>query len=143
LVTHSSRQRMLATAAVVILDRDGRRATISSAGHPPLVIRRDDAVETVELFAPPLGVRLPISIFERTIDLASGDVLVLHSDGVYESRNSDGELYGLERLTHMIAAQNRDASASQIRDAIMRDVEVFRGLAAQEDDVTVVVAKVT
>ena len=141
LVKHSSRQRMLATACVVVIDRTTRKATISSAGHPPLVIRRDSSAQRIELFAPPLGVRLPISIREQTCDLAAGDVLVLHSDGIYESRNESGEIYGLERLEQTIAAQPHDATAEALRDAIVRDVESFRGSAAQEDDVTVVVAR--
>jgi Stage II sporulation protein E (SpoIIE) len=141
LVSHSGRQRMLATAAVVTIDRATRRATIASAAHPPLVVRRNGSAEFIDLFAPPLGVRLPFSIAERTCDLAPGDLLVLHSDGVYEARNADGESYGLERLARLVAAH--DGSAASLRDAILRDVEAFRGTAPQEDDVTVVVVKIS
>ncbi|HEY0156242.1 MAG TPA: PP2C family protein-serine/threonine phosphatase [Thermoanaerobaculia bacterium] len=139
LVSHSGRQRMLATAAVVTIDRATRRATIASAAHPPLVVRRNGSAEFIDLFAPPLGVRLPFTIAEHTCDLSPGDVLVLHSDGIYEARDAAGETYGLERLARVVG--EHQGSAIELRDAILRDVETFRGTEPQEDDVTVVVAK--
>ena len=67
LVAQTSRRRMLATAAVVLLDRDKSEATIASAGHPPVMLSRGDDVIPIELFAPPLGVRLPFHITSRTM----------------------------------------------------------------------------
>lgn len=142
LIAHTSRRRMLATVAVVLLDRDQRRATIASAGHPPILVRRNGSIRTIELFAPPLGVRLPVEIPQLTLDLAPGDLFVLHSDGVYESRNPHDESYGLDRLAALVLAHPPDASAESLRDAIAHDVEAFRGGAAQDDDVTIVVGKV-
>jgi serine phosphatase RsbU (regulator of sigma subunit) len=141
LVARTSRTRMLATAAVVLLDRGARKATIASAGHPPVIVFRNGVASVIELFAPPLGVRLPFRVPSREMSFSSGDVFVLHSDGVYESLNPAGESYGLDRLQRLIAAQD-GADAAAIRDAIVRDVEAFRAGVAQEDDVTVVVARV-
>lgn len=142
LVAHASRRRMLAAAVVVLFHRNERRATIASAAHPPVILRRGIETRLIEAFAPPLGVRLPFRSGTQSIDLQPGDALVIHSDGVYESRNAAGEEYGLERLRTFIAARPADATAEQLRDAIVRDVERFRGR-AQDDDVTIVVARVT
>ncbi|HEU4522609.1 MAG TPA: PP2C family protein-serine/threonine phosphatase [Thermoanaerobaculia bacterium] len=142
LVAQTSRRRMLATVAVLRLDASSRRATIASAGHPPLFIRRNGAIQTVELFAPPLGVRLPFRVPSADVAFASGDVFVMHSDGVYESRNAAGETYGLGRLSDVLSRVG-DATAAAIRDAIIRDVEAFRAGSPQDDDVTVVVARVS
>lgn len=143
LITETSRRRMLVTVTVVLLEHDQRRATIASAGHPPIVIRRaGGTIETIELYAPPLGVRLPVAIPQQSVPFASGDVFVLHSDGIYECRNEAEEIYGLERLSEVIRTHPRTATADSLRDAIIGDVERFRGKAPQEDDVTVVVAKV-
>lgn len=143
LVLHTSRQRLLATAAVVMIDRDTRRATIASAGHPPVILRRNGRVEALELYAPPLGIRLPVTMTERAFEVNRGDLVVLHSDGIYEARNAEGETYGLERLVHLIETLEERASAATIRGIILRDVESFRGSAPQDDDVTIVVAKLT
>lgn len=141
LVIHTSRRRMLTTAVVVLLDRETRRMTIASAAHPPLVVRRGSSTQVIDAFAPPLGVRLPFAPAERTLDFDSGDVVVIHSDGVYESRNTAGEEYGMDRLQQFVATQPADATAEVIRDAIVREVEQFRGR-AQDDDATVVVVRV-
>lgn len=141
LVARASRRRMLATAAVVRLERLARRAIIASAGHPPVIVSRSGAVEPIELFAPPLGVRLPHSVPSRELPLRSGDVFVLHSDGVYESLNANGETYGIDRLERVVGETN-GAGAESIRDAILRDLESFRGGTPAADDVTLVVARV-
>ena len=94
---------------------------VASAGHPPVMVRRDRKIETVELFAPPLGVRLPYRVPSREIAFNSGDVFVLHSDGVYESQNAAGEIYGLDRLARVLGPLDH-ASAAEIRDVILREV---------------------
>jgi len=141
LIAHTSRRRMLATVAVVLLDREKKRATIASAGHPPIIVRSNGTIRAIELFAPPLGVRLPVEIPEVTFDLASGDLFVLHSDGVYEARNAHDEVYGLDRLGALVLAHPAAASAESLRDAIAHDVETFRAGVLQDDDVTIVVGR--
>ena len=142
LIVETSRRRMLVTVAVVLLDHAARRATIASAGHPPIVVAHaDGTVEMLDLFAPPLGVRLPVDIPQRTIDLQAGDFFILHSDGIYETRNDRGDSYGLDRLMQVVR-ENLATDAEELRDAIVEDVERFRGSAPQEDDLTVVVAKI-
>jgi phosphoserine phosphatase RsbU/P len=143
LVSETSRRRMLVTVAVVLLDRTNRRATIASAGNPPVFIRRTDGtVETIALYAPPLGVRLPVQIPQRQIDVQPGDVVVLHSDGIYETRNAQEDVYGLERVAQVISERG-GGSAESLRDAILADVAAFRGTREQDDDVTLVVCRLT
>lgn len=142
LVAQTSRRRMLVTVSVVLIDRIHRRATIASAGHPPVILRRaDGTVETIDLYAPPLGVRLPVRIPQRTIDIATGDTFVLHSDGIYETRSLAGEDYGFDRLTEVVRATGA-GTAEELRNAIIANVSAFRGRVDAADDVTVVVGRV-
>jgi hypothetical protein len=144
LVTLTTRRRMLVTVSVVLLDRMRGTATIASAGHPPVILRRaNGTVETIALYAPPLGVRLPAhDIPQRNLDVATGDVFVLHSDGIYETRNATGEAYGIERLENVIRDHNVE-TAEALRDEILRDVAAFRGSVEPDDDVTIVVCRLT
>lgn len=141
-VVLSSRKRMMVTVSVLLLDPGARRATIASAGHPPLFVRRAStgAVESIDLFAPPLGARLGAEIPQREVAFDRGDVFVLHSDGAYEATNPAGEHFGLDRLAAAAAAAS--GTAEEIRDAILRSVDEFRAGAAQEDDVTLVVVRI-
>ena len=141
LVAETSRRRTLVTCAVVLLDRETRRATISSAGHPPVIVRRNGVAEAIELFGPPLGVRLNFDVALRELPLQAGDVFVLHTDGIYEATNAQGESYGIERIVSLVSRSD-SASATALRDAIVSDVERFRGGEKQRDDVTLVVATI-
>ena len=86
------------------------------------------------------GVRLPFQIPQKETAYAPGDVFVLHTDGVYEAMNDAGESYGIDRIENVVREQG-DATATEIRDAIVRDVERFRAGRPQGDDITVVVAR--
>jgi hypothetical protein len=139
-VTHSSRRRMMVTISVLLLDPKTHLATIASAGHPPLLHVRAAASSYVEIFSPPLGARLGAKVPQEVLPFDSGDVFILHSDGIYETVNASGQTYGLDRLKR-VAAQC-EGSAAEIRDAVLRDVETFRGAEAQQDDVTLVVVRI-
>jgi serine phosphatase RsbU (regulator of sigma subunit) len=142
-VTQSSRRRMMVTISVLLLDHETHQATIASAGHPPLLHIRGVSRETqlIELFAPPLGARLGGTVPQRVVPFANGDTFVLHSDGIYETVNASGDEYGLDRLARIVAACV--GTAEEVRDAVLRDVESFRGNEPQQDDVTLVVVRVT
>jgi hypothetical protein len=141
LVNETSRRRMLVSLAILLLDSEKRVATIASAGHPPLIFRRNDgASEAIEMFSPPLGVRLRQELVTREVPFQSGDAFILHTDGIYEAVNAGEDAYGFDRLTQVAARTNGNAAA--MRDAIVADVAAFRGAEPQADDITVVVAKV-
>jgi serine phosphatase RsbU (regulator of sigma subunit) len=141
-VTQSSRRRMMVTISVLLLDPETYNATIASAGHPPLlhVHAATKTTNLIELFAPPLGARLGASVPQQVVPFTTGDIFVLHSDGIYETTNAQGEEYSLDRLGCIVAAC--DGTAEEIRDTVLRDVEQFRGTAAQQDDVTIVVVRI-
>ena len=142
LILETSRRRMLVTAVIVLIDRHAGRAVIASAGHPPVVVRKADrTTEMIELYAPPLGSRLPRSGETREIAFGPGDLLVLHTDGVYEAERADGEIYGLERLAASIASTRADDTATAVCDRIIHDLALFRATMPQHDDVTLVAAR--
>lgn len=142
MISQTSRRRMLVACEVLLLDRTTHRATIAAAGHPPIIVRRSNGnVERFDLFAWPLGVRLPLRVASDTTTFASGDCFVIHTDGAYEARNRAGDSYGIDRIEEIV----RDADASSaaaLRDAIIADLTKFREDAPQDDDVTIVVARI-
>jgi len=141
-VTQSSRRRMMVTISVLLLDPKTQQATIASAGHPPLlhVHGKTKAADAIELFAPPLGTRLRGTVPQRVVRYERGDMFILHSDGIYETTDASGDEYGIDRLGRLVAAC--EGTAEQVRDAVLRDVESFRGGEPQQDDVTIVVVRI-
>jgi sigma-B regulation protein RsbU (phosphoserine phosphatase) len=69
-----------------------------------------------------------------------GSVIVIGTDGITETRNAAGDLFGSERVREIVRVSAADAAAD-IQTAVIRAVQAFRGEAAQEDDVTLVVVK--
>jgi sigma-B regulation protein RsbU (phosphoserine phosphatase) len=74
------------------------------------------------------------------VRLEKGDLVVIGTDGIWETQNIDREPFGKERFLHIIRA----ASARGARDIcleVTESVTRFRGAAEQTDDITLVVAK--
>ena len=77
---------------------------------------------------------------EERISLQPGDVFVLYTDGIIESRNHEGEEYGYERLLEALQSY-RYEDASGIHSALLDDLHSFLGQESYDDDMTLVVVK--
>lgn len=142
MVRQTSRRRTLVTLAIVVLDPVARKAKVANAGHPPLLWARRGRVEEILLPSLPLGTELPPSFGMRELELETGDLLLLHSDGLYEGVNDQGEAYGLERLGASLARVPEGADADTTREAVLADFAAFIGTTAQRDDLTLIAIKV-
>jgi hypothetical protein len=109
-----------ATCVAMRLDGNGRCA-IANAGHlPPFLNGREFAV----LPALPLGLAAEMDYEVTELQLGVGDRLTLYTDGLLEARNSQGELFGFERI---------GAIAGLTAEAIAQAAQAF----GQDDDITV------
>ena len=75
-------------------------------------------------------------------DLKQGQIIVLGSDGLWEARNPQGEMFEKGPI-HQIMRQSPDATAREILSACFNRLNVFLGDRAPEDDVTLVVIRIT
>jgi sigma-B regulation protein RsbU (phosphoserine phosphatase) len=69
-----------------------------------------------------------------------GDVILIGTDGIPETRNEGDQMFGQQRLQAIIQ-HHAGASAKDINNNVINSVREFRGNASQEDDVTLVVVK--
>lgn len=128
-----------------ILDLKKETFTIARAGHCPAAAVRLGG-ESRLIRTPGLGLGLDRgdlfrkSLVEEHIDLAPGDVFVLYTDGVVESRDSSGEEYGYDRLLEIVDEYRHD-DAEGIHAAILRDLRRFLSAEDYDDDMTLVVLK--
>ena len=138
MIRKTARHRMLVTLSILLLDRESGEAVLTSAGHPPILKRNAlGEVEEIGIPALPLGAAMLDHFETREFRLEAGDVLLLQTDGVYEMRDEEGEMFGLDRLVDRIAVHQPDRGSRDLRDAIIRDLWEFRGRAPQEDDLTI------
>jgi len=78
----------------------------------------------------------------RQAGLRPGQIIAVGTDGIWESFNSAGEMFGKERF--MAALQSHgDKTAREIVDGVVSDLNAFRGAELQSDDVTLVIVKIS
>ena len=128
---------VLATCCFVELNLEDGIASVALAGHPPPVIRRaDGASEMTEMVAdPPLGTDQQQLYAQSSLFLGPGDMLVLYTDGLVETRDlSLGS--GLTYLARAIAASG-DLDPDQMANFLLGELT----MAEREDDVTLLVLR--
>lgn len=131
------------TFAVAFLDPSQSQVKVMSAGHGPILWYKyaSDYIEDLEAHGIPLGMIPGVKYGQGTeVCLASGDMLVLVTDGFYEWTNSNGEEFGLERLKTVIS-DSCGYSSEEIISRLRTAVTEFCGGTKQQDDLTIVIVK--
>lgn len=127
-----------------LLDAHARTLRWVSGGHDPAVWLhgKTGRIEELEATGMVLGV-LEDTEYEGSgpITLDSGDILAVGTDGIWEAKNTTGDMFTRRRMFDLIAA-NADKTAAEIYQAVVDAVVVFHeGAGPQEDDITLVVIK--
>jgi sigma-B regulation protein RsbU (phosphoserine phosphatase) len=123
-----------------VYDTVTRELTFSNAGHnPPIVISASGAVKRLSTGGMVLGVFGGAEFDEDRIALASGDRLLLFTDGIVEAANASGDEYGDARLTSALA-RRRTHSACALVNVIFDDVSQFADRPLQDDATVVALA---
>jgi len=146
MLSQDVQEGMFVTCMYVILNTAKNRLRISSAGHNPLVLWREEKgkIHTVN----PNGIALGFDegpLFEETIEesvlsLNRGDRFVLYTDGVVEAMSMQDEEFG-DRQFYRLCGQFADQDANQFTNIIVQEVADHQGRAEQHDDITIVNAR--
>jgi serine phosphatase RsbU (regulator of sigma subunit) len=145
MVRRTTERRTFLTLLVAVLDCSRGTLAVASAGHPPLLrwSVRGRTLSEVGKGSLPLGTWLKPRYEQEVVPVEPGDILVLFTDGLPESRSHLGREYGDERLRRTILRALADGgTARAVRDAILEDLSNFKGDVEQADDITLVVVKV-
>ena len=112
------------------------------AGHePPLHYQSQSGlVSKLEGVGVVLGIDESYTFENQHTKVQKGDIILIGTDGIFDTRNQDNVIFGQERV-HEIIIQHRKQPAAVIQKAIVSEVKNFRGEVSQEDDITLVVIK--
>ncbi len=126
------------------VDRRRRELRWVRAGHDPALVYYPDADRFEELGGEglPLGISddWPIEVGYAD-DLRRGSIIAVGTDGVWESRNVEDEMFGKERFKQLIR-ESADAPAEQIVAKVKAALFEFTGGLKPEDDITLVIVKI-
>lgn len=99
------------------------------------------AIRLLTTGGPIIGTFLDAPYEQETLQLRSGDVLVIYTDGVTEALNSVGVEFGEERLRSTVL-EALGLSARGTAKKVIEQVLEWQGPASQHDDITLIVVTV-
>jgi len=120
-----------------------RTLQYANGGHnPPLLVRtRTQTTLLLEESGPIVGILPDAQFSDTVVKLESGDILTFYTDGVTEQENETEEQFSIDRLKNLILSKETDSAATLVSD-VTEAVFTFAGTKEQEDDLTLVVAKI-
>ncbi len=135
-LVHALPDFMFCAAAVAEMLEDGRTIRLWHGGLPDIVWRRQDGNRTlVESRHMPLGI-LSVEQFDASTQdlvLGTGDQLLLMTDGLIETSDASGEMYGMERLCAALPAD------SWTLEDVLGPWQAFVGSERRQDDVSLAI----
>lgn len=129
------------------IDTEQRLLHWNSAGHGPVFCYRHSSPQGKIIELPPNDIPLGIAAKARyrnpePLQLEVGDILLIGTDGLWEAQNPQGEMFRSDRLRQIIAS-HREKDARSIYQIIMQKIADFRRTQIAEDDMTLMVIKIT
>jgi serine phosphatase RsbU (regulator of sigma subunit) len=123
-----------------VVEGIARRLTYTRAGHDRPLLLRQGTVQALGGQGAVLGFlgQDELNLSEEQIVLASGDRLVLYTDGLTDVQAPDERLFDLDRLESVLQS-HADLSPSEMCAATFGDLATYQGNAEQFDDMTMLV----
>ena len=133
------------TLFYLMIDLAARNMSWVRAGHDPALWYDPPTDQFEELHGDgmALGVveNLQFVQYQKS-GLKEGQILLLSTDGLWETQNPAGKMFGKDRIYEIIR-QKSDMSAREILDSIVLELERFRQHREPADDITLVVIKIS
>lgn len=126
------------------IDGEHSHARWVRAGHEPGLLYRSKENQFLELKGEgiPLGIDRSSRFREMAMEqLEPGDIFMLGTDGLWETINATGEMFGKARLKALVRDYQNE-SAKTILSTIFSSIQSYRGNEPSNDDMTLIVIKV-
>ena len=83
----------------------------------------------------------PVGYAASAVEIGRGDLLFIYTDGLVETENEHGEMFGAERLEELIERVHADG-IDKVLEEVERAVRIFRGAAEPFDDATMMALRI-
>ena len=129
-------EKMFVTCLYGVLTPETGHFRFANAGHDLPYVKTASGSEELRARGMPLGLMPGMPYEEKETVLAPGDSLLLHSDGVVEAHDPDGNMFSFPRLKQCVADY---PGGGELIDRVLDDLHAHTGPGAeQEDDITMV-----
>jgi sigma-B regulation protein RsbU (phosphoserine phosphatase) len=122
-------------------DPASRMLTYANAGHcAPMLIRQGTCIRLDSITAP-VGMLPVMPAVQNSIELVSGDWLLIFSDGIPEAANENGEEFGDDGLLNALGRLG-GGTAAEVCECVVNEVRNHVRERRQADDITLIAARV-
>jgi sigma-B regulation protein RsbU (phosphoserine phosphatase) len=130
-----------ATVFYGVYDSASLILTYANAGHcAPMLVRQEGCIRLVSM-TPPAGMVPVLPALQHTVELASGDWLLIFSDGIPEAGIESGEEFGDSGLLDSLG-RRANGTAAEVCEGVVADVSNYIRGHRQADDITLIAVKV-
>lgn len=141
LLYRSTESTKFATMIYGALDPKTGEVKYTNGGHDcPILFKKNQDPIQLESTGLILGIFEDSEYTQQSVQLNTGDLLLLFSDGISEAMNSDLEMYGTNRLQELVQ-NNHTKSTSEIGSLILDDIREHVDGNTQSDDITLMLIK--
>ena len=130
------------TMAYLHIDLQEMKVNISTAGHPPLIIRRSDgSIEQIGCRCPALGISREGQFTEKSTNVSDQDIILMYTDGITDCENRAGEQFGRKGLIESV--RSAEKSASDVYSSVIKGIKKCSEERPQEDDMSMLLCAFT
>jgi phosphoserine phosphatase RsbU/P len=122
-------------------DARNRILSYSNAGHTRPLLLRGGVWQELDAEGLILGVEQQVVFEEKSVQLEPGDLLFIYTDGIIEAERAAGEMFGVERLSRLLAGMQQESPEAMI-ERVLAELAAFSFSGPLHDDVSMVVMKV-
>ncbi len=140
----SNDEMMFVTVFMAMLDLETGKLIFVNGGHnPPMIYRKATGkFEYLEVEQNcVLGMMDEMDFVQQEIQLESGDVIYLYTDGVTEAMDIDNNQYGEPRLSKCLNDVDKNSALEDILSAVRADIANHVKDAPQSDDITMLAVR--
>jgi len=134
------------TMTLALFDLEKNTLKFCRAGHMPVLLATNGTVQEYRTQGLGVGLEKGIvfdsSLVEEEIKLNPGQIYAFFTDGVTEAMNESSELFGEDNLNSILKNKSLVRSTDIVNE-IWSSIKTFRGSAEVNDDMTMVVVKVS
>jgi sigma-B regulation protein RsbU (phosphoserine phosphatase) len=132
------------TMLLMSVDAREKEMRWASAGHDVPIVYDREKERFIELKGNDISLGVTQDVYYREhqfTDVQPGQVYLAATDGLWETFNQNGEMFGKKRVRSLLR-RLADLTATEISSNISEELSRFRGSSSLDDDISFVVIKV-